>query len=46
MNLGKLSDQCFADAVFGYAKNHKDEEGLLNVKMSAKVMQVIWSELK
>lgn len=41
-----MSDQSYADAVFGYARNHKEEQGLLNVKMNAKVLQAIWIELR
>lgn len=37
-NLKQLSDESYADAVFAYARNHKEEQGLLNVKMNEKVL--------
>ncbi len=45
MNIHQLSDESFADAVFGYCRNHKEEQGLLKLKMSERVIETMWREL-
>ena len=44
-NLEKLSDDSFTDAVFAYSRNHKDQHGLLKIKMNEKICQTIFKEL-
>lgn len=42
MNVHQLSDDAFADAVFAYCKNHKQEQGVLRPKMSEKIVEAMW----
>jgi hypothetical protein len=44
-NAHQLSDSSFADAVFAYCRNHKEEQGVLRPKLNAKIIEVMWKEL-
>jgi hypothetical protein len=43
--LDKINDELYCDAVWTYATNHEQEEGLLNVAMSNAVQRAIFNEM-
>ena len=44
-NIEQLDNSLFAESVWAYANNHKQEQGLLKPALSNKIQQVIIEEL-
>lgn len=44
-NLFRLNDTDFISAVWSYAKNHEDEQGILNMAASNKINSAIFGEI-
>ena len=44
-NIFKVNDTDFCSCVWSYAKNHEDEQGILNKKVADKINEAIFNEL-